>query len=223
MSIYVIGDTHACWTGLNNLIKDKKPEIVLQTGDFGFWPRHQHIYKIGKLRARDTKIYFADGNHEDFSELNKLKVKEGPIQIKKDSVYWMPRGTTLTLPDGRVVLFMGGADSIDKDNRILGESWFPEELISTSDVNSLDENMKIDIVISHTCPLEFKGFERFNSPMVDPSRHALSYVLNTFKPDLWFFSHFHFFAEGYNNHNNCQWMCLNMDGHAGFSINLDEV
>ena len=45
----------------------------------------------------------------------------------------------LGLPDGRIVLFMGGADSIDKKYRKIGFDWFPEELITQKDIYELPD------------------------------------------------------------------------------------
>jgi len=42
----------------------------------------------------------------------------------------MPRGSTFTLPDGSVVMFFGGANSIDQEYRTFGIDWFPEEAIT---------------------------------------------------------------------------------------------
>lgn len=118
------------------------------------------------------------------------------------NVFYMPKCSTLKLPDGRTILFMGGAHSIDKEYRQYRYDWFPEEIIKQKDIYNLPD-IDIDIVVSHTSPQEFKRdlfeasgdyrqrdpywLEKFN----DPSCHALSHVLRKYKPSLWFFGHYH--------------------------------
>jgi len=120
------------------------------------------------------------------------------------NVFYQRRGSTLKLPDNRIVLFMGGADSTDKNVRTPYLDWFPEELISEGDIRSLPD-CKVDIVISHTCPEEFK----INMQYVinDPSRKCLSYVLERYKPSLWYFGHFHKVQSGFDN--DCRWYAMN--------------
>ena len=70
-----------------------------------------------------TKVLFCDGNHDNHWELRALK-----NLAVSDNVFYQPRGSTITLPDGRNFLFMGGANSIDKYRRTVGVSWCPRKL-----------------------------------------------------------------------------------------------
>lgn len=160
MRIMVLGDIHAEWNSLNTLINSKKPDIILQCGDWGYWKNFHGLqvsngkggtykFDLYGVKNHKTKIYFADGNHEDHWSLMKLDNNE--IQ---PNIFYMKRGSTLTLPDERVVLFIGGANSIDKHSRTFGVDWFPEEVITNKDINNLPDT-KVDIVISHTCPENF--------------------------------------------------------------------
>jgi len=222
-SIIVTGDIHGDWSALNKLINHKKPKIVLQTGDFGYFPRlieirqHGIISLIERNKVNDplllkqrkypklpqgSKLYFCDGNHEDHESLGLATSNE-----VYPNVFHMKRGSTITLPDGRIVLFMGGAESLDKDSRIQGRDWFPEEEIKDSDIRNLDLNRKIDIVISHTCPMEFDVYD-FGGKERDSSRLALSYILEIFRPSLWYFGHWHIYKTGFVK--NCRWTVLDM-------------
>jgi len=201
----VCGDIHGRWSYLNDIINKKHPDIILQCGDFGFFPRlfpHKNKIKNGKC-----KIYWCDGNHEDHWAIKDLKDNE-----VASNVFYMKRGNTLILPDGKTVLFMGGADSIDKNTRIIGCDWFPDEVITQSDVNNL-LNIKIDIIISHTLPKEFDliiNNKWLMEKLRDPSRMALSYLLDKYRPSLWYFGHFHMHQTG--KYKNTEWTCLNMAG-----------
>jgi len=222
MKIYVIGDVHGEWNLLNQFLNKKKPDIVLQCGDFGYWPNFNDSYELGNhirdiygnikkkrkwyqcsIKNKDTKIYFCDGNHEDHWSLTKLENNE-----ICSNIFYMKRGSILELPNKRKVLFIGGADSIDKHYRTIGIDWFPEEVISQKDIYNLPDE-KIDIVISHTCPKEFLpelGFDFGKSK--DCSCDALSYVLEKYRPKLWYFGHWHINKTGFTK--EVRWFCLNM-------------
>jgi len=222
--IMVAGDLHGLWGPLNTLIDKKAPEIILQCGDFGWWPRFHKkrssssqeyglkdkLWDQYGLKPQKTKIYFCPGNHEDWDDL--LLKGETSCEIMPN-VFYMPRGTLFTLPDNRIVLFMGGGDSIDKNYRVMGRDWFPQELIPYSEFYKLQERKvnKIDIVISHTCPLEFVPTlyknNVFKTNFHDSSQEVLSAILQEYKPSLWYFGHFHANISG--RCNNTYWYCLN--------------
>lgn len=217
MKIIVLGDVHGNWDYINELIEYKKPNIILQTGDFGYFPNldGQYInikkWKLCGINNGKTKIYFCDGNHSDHGA---LKLLENNNEICPN-IFYMKRGSILTINNINI-LFMGGANSIDKNQRIYGIDWWPDEIIKEKDVYSVPENSKIDMVISHTCPNEFKIENHVKGHVIekDPSRDALSYILEKFKPKCWYFSHWHLFRKGY--YNNCKWTCLNREGFNGW-------
>ena len=199
--IMVIGDIHGRWDLLNHVIEHSEPDRIFQCGDFGFWPKSSSWFSTNKIKNNRTKIYFCDGNHDDHDSLNTLENNE----IAKN-IFYMKRGSTLCLPDGRNVLFIGGADSIDKHRRTIGIDWFPQEVLSESDFETLPDS-EINIIISHTCPREVLpnlhgvyGTSKYDlSSSVncsDPSCDILSKVLEKYKPELWFFAHWHEFTEG---------------------------
>ena len=74
MKEIVAGDLHRNWNILNNLIKQEKPDIILQCGDFGFFNNSKELKKC--IKNDSTKIYFADGNHDQFNKLLTLKNNE---------------------------------------------------------------------------------------------------------------------------------------------------
>lgn len=246
-SVIIAGDLHADWRAINMLIARRKPKIVLQCGDFGWWPRfhkttfvssgvwrmdpmhgikYQAPWNQFGLRVPDAKFYFCPGNHEDWEDLEIKATSDDPhpVEVHKNTFY-MPRCSTLTLPDGRVVLFMGGALSTDKAYLKVGFDWFREETITQKDVYNLPET-SIDIVVSHTCPVEFKTeiyqhlddwrnrdsywLEKFK----DPSCYALSHVLEKYEPALWFFGHYHISMSG--EFRSCKWTALNKVADAGW-------
>lgn len=226
MSILAVGDLHGDWGSFNNLINKKKPEIILQCGDFGYWPSLERlnsriyklpVWKLRGIKSRDTLVYWCDGNHEEFPRLYEDLKRE---QVNYDSVngigfvVYAPRGSILELPDKRKVLFIGGASSVDKNLRTPGIDWFPEENITNDDLDlALEHEDEIDIIISHTCPVEFdmRSSNRFDK-YLDSNREALSLILEKYKPDLWYFGHWHCYKIG--QYQNTKWTCLDYPKHG---------
>jgi len=191
MKTLIVGDVHGRFGDLNAFINKQKPELVIACGDFGYWPNFDKDgFGFDFIKPQGSEILWCDGNHEDHWSLRDRKTDE-----LVPNVHYMPRGSTFTLDDGRTILFMGGGDSIDKNARTIGIDWFPQEVIRQKDLDNLPD-IKIDIVISHTCPLELVDTMiqgRYKS--VEPSNHALSVVFEKYKPDLWYYGHWHFFKE----------------------------
>ena len=195
MRTLITGDVHNKFGDLNSLISKKRPDNVICCGDFGYWPKFnasggsQPLSKI-KLQGAEW-LRWCDGNHEDFWSL----AQRDQDEIEPGIIY-QPRGSTYKLPDGRTILFMGGADSIDKLYRKIGIDWFPEEVITQKDFMNLPD-VNVDIFITHTCPVELVNDLKVNYPEkgMEPSNHALSELWKIYKPDLWFFGHWHQYGE----------------------------
>lgn len=219
MKILIVGDIHGDWGKLNALITKKQPYIVLQCGDFGWWPKmevskpvlygRQKIWTLKGVKPNGSKVYWCDGNHEQHPEL----CQDALIHEVYENVYHASRGSVLTLPDGRVVLFVGGADSIDKGQRTIGHDWYSEENISWNQFDmAMALDCRVDIVISHTCPGSFDvvGSE---GKYHDSNRIALDMILEKYKPSLWYFGHWHKHQSG--KHGDTYWNCLDYPGHGG--------
>lgn len=215
MKTIVVGDVHNEFGMLNALINKHKNEIdlILACGDFGFWPNVSWAAPMASIRNGNVSICWCDGNHEDHW---RLAERESDEIVPK--VFYMPRGQILKLRDGRNVLFMGGAESIDRHIRVLGETWFPEEILKPKDVMRVPQDARIDIVISHTCPKELEEVMLpYNKTKYgDPSTEALSYILQKFKPKLWFFGHWHIFKRIYLHDTGTMFYALSMTGRSNW-------
>ena len=194
MKVLITGDVHNEFGHLNTLLNKKKADLVICCGDFGYWPRFNDkgTASLSSINLQGAKeLRWCDGNHEDHDSLDQRE----PDEIEPGIIY-MPRGSTYTLPDGRVIMFMGGAESIDKNWRTTGVDWFPQEIINQSNFKNLPD-IKVDIFITHTCPVELVHELKLNYPDKDyePSNKALSELWKIYKPDLWFFGHWHQYGE----------------------------
>lgn len=216
--IVIVGDVHAHFGLLNSFINKKKPAMIIACGDFGYWPGTNH-WSDGCIKTGNTKIHWCDGNHENFIHLKKRTSDE-----VQSNVFYQPRGSTITLPDGRIVLFMGGAYSIDYMWRTEGVSVFRnDECINMKDVDNALKNDHVDIVISHTAP-DVWDMGR-SDKNYDWSRKALTEVLNHFKPKLWYFGHWHHYTTGAHDFGDgtpyCHWKCLNKIPDNNWWCNID--
>lgn len=235
MKIFVCGDTHAKWGLLNTFINKKNPDIILQVGDWGWWPHfdntydtleHAKRYQQHGVKNPKTKIFTCMGNHENWDDLEKY---DDMTEISPN-IFYCPIGTILELPDGRNVLFVGKAESTDKAWRTEGVSWWRGEIFSNKDFDLLPDpkDVKVDIVISHTVPKLFMDefsyqfdswvrSERIN----DPACQALDRVLDMYKPDLWFSGHFHNWMVG--QYKNTKWYGLADIPYNKWYVELDNL
>lgn len=219
MKIMAVGDLHGDWGRLNSLVNKKQPEIILQCGDFGWWPKmevtrpvlygQQKEWILKGIKPDGAKIYWCDGNHEE----HPLLTQDGLIHEMYENVYHASRESILTLPDGRTVMFISGADSIDKGMRTPGHDWFHEENITWDQFElAMAYDDKVDIVISHTAPGSFDVHGTMGKHE-DSNRVALDGILKKFKPELWIFGHWHKYQQG--QFNETRWTCLDYPGHRG--------
>lgn len=231
--IIVAGDFHGVWSKVNQLIA-KKPniELIFQLGDFGWWPKFHNLPVVTSeslygtrvkswdqfgLKNNNVRIYWIKGNHEDQESIDEL-VKENKLEVMPN-VFHQPCGSTTVLLDGRRILFIGGADSVDKKLRTPGHDWFPQEAISYKTIDSLPDE-KIDIVMSHTAPKYFEIIHDNEEEGLLNSRAALDYVFDKYQPSRWYCGHFHTFKEG--RYKDCKWTALShVESYQRWWVELD--
>lgn len=252
--IFVIGDVHGEWGSFNSFITRKIKQnknilndiemghevevIILQCGDFGFWPHFDKTTEFSGGRKiwdqwgikhhfpgivnNTIKIIWCAGNHENHDVLDNLETstEENFIEIdpiRAPNIFYATFGSVYTLLDNSKVLFCGGASSIDKALRIPGISWWAGETISNLDMYKLPKNIEqIDIVISHTCPKCFDHTHNFLNMVKchDPSKLALDTIFDTYKPRKWFYGHYHRFSHAFIK--QCETFMLDrIDGSNG--------
>jgi hypothetical protein len=209
--IYLCGDTH-CDIDVSKLNTKNFPEqnglsknnFLIICGDFGaVWDgsRSDEWW----LKWHDQKKYttlFVDGNHENHKLLATFPIIEkfgGQVGKIRESVYHLKRGEVYKI-NGIKIFAFGGAVSADKEYRVEGETWWPEEVPTKEEMdyglrNLATHNYDIDIIVTHTCPTSI-----FNQ--IDTKDKKISVVeqyLETIKQEFdkrkvnyqWYFGHFH--------------------------------
>lgn len=221
--MFILGDIHG---NFNNLIKliDKigNTSPIIQVGDFGITNNHGNMKEIlnrlnNKLGEVGNKMYVIRGNHDN------------PIYWNGD---WLLDNIEL-LPDysvreieGKTVLFVGGALSIDRIPRLMDGGnyyWIDEEFVF--DKKKIDELIGIDVVITHTAP-KFappqtindlvRGFAQYDQPLlhelaIERGEMSEMYELLTKKNYIthWFYGHFH--TNSIYTYENTDFICVNID------------
>lgn len=157
--ILVVGDLHAN-TGAGFSVIDHAAalaaDLILQVGDFGFWFDPQgskYLRKMeGRLAARDLRLWWVDGNHEQFDRLNAIPVGDDGRRQISEHIWHLPRGFRWQW-DNTAWVAAGGAVSVDQNYRTEGKTWFPAEELTDQQVAQIIADGSADIVVAHDAPL----------------------------------------------------------------------
>jgi hypothetical protein len=160
--IGVAGDWHGntAWAvravrKIDALLPAAGPRVVLHLGDFGIWPgpggRSYLAELTSALEAADVSLWFVDGNHEDFTQLARLRPGPDGREQVTERIWHLPRGYRWRWA-GREWLALGGAVSLDRAGRAEGISWWPEEEITRAQAGAVIEAGPADVMVTHECP-----------------------------------------------------------------------
>ncbi|MBQ4225201.1 MAG: metallophosphoesterase [Oscillospiraceae bacterium] len=204
--IYLTGDTHIP-IDIEKLNEKLFPEQLSMTredhviicGDFGgIWDESERHKKwLEWLAERNFTVLFADGNHENFTMLEKYPVSEwhgGKIHVIADNIFHLMRGQVFDI-ENRLFFVMGGAYSKDRIFRTPGVSWWAREMPDEEEYKEALRNLKkvgfsVDHVITHTAPTNI--ISRFYTDEHEkPLNEFLQYLADTLSFDKWFFGHVH--------------------------------
>jgi len=131
------------------------PRIIVHLGDFGIWPGRSGSDYLAALDAAlaqaSAELWFVDGNHEDFSQLARLRPDSSGREPVSNRIWHLPRGYRWRWHD-RDWLALGGAVSLDKAVRTPGRDWWPEEEITVRQAGAVIAAGPADVMITHECP-----------------------------------------------------------------------
>jgi len=218
----ILGDTHGdfLWTlKVLDHAKALKIDTIFQVGDWGFiWPGCDQSEGLAlALRARKQRMYFIDGNH-DVHPVLRTKT-DWPAEL-----VYMRRGTRHAFinDDGRVVTVgaLGGAASIDKNSRIEGQSWWPEEEILDSEIVT----GQVDILLTHDAPERPRNLSDIQLPMniVYRCQGSISKVQECVRrsnPRILYHGHYHWPYK--SSFEGTEVIGLNCNGRLGGYIVVD--
>ena len=215
--VFVTGDTHgdfrriADFTGRYNTTTD---DIIIILGDaginyFGDW-QDTHLKRM--LATLPITLFCIHGNHE----MRPQKVMRNGVNSYKlierfSGFCWQePEFPNLLFANdaqayliaGKTCIVAGGAYSVDKHYRLSrGMRWFDDEQPNDVTKSAVQYALgilgnKVDIVLSHTCPLKYIPTEMF-LPMIDQSTvdHSTEEWLDLIEESIsykhWLCGHYH--------------------------------
>lgn len=128
---------------------------IVQLGDFGLWPGREDAWLDhvdGCARDAGLEVVWIDGNHENHDALDAWRSSsdERGLVRMRDRVTWATRGSRWEWAGVRFGA-LGGAVSLDRFLRREGRSWWPQESISSADVDRLGDS-RLDVLVTHTPP-----------------------------------------------------------------------
>lgn len=226
-----VGDLHGNFAHLSYLSRTiAKGENLIQVGDFGlgFRTRPNDEASMDRLNAtlaeNRTMLYAIRGNHDDPSYW------DGRYENVWSNIYLVADYQALII-DNKLVLFLGGAISIDRQIRREGVDYWKDEGFKYDEdkLNKvLRETGGVDVVIAHSSPsfcqpIGFGGlvmnYAENDKTLLDElsaEREELTRafgVIQSFgKPDKWINGHFHFAHTEYIE--DTKFILLDCGGHV---------
>lgn len=204
--IYITGDTHRDFTRLDKM-EFNKDDLLIILGDAGInYCLNEEDNKFKKyLKKYNVKMFCIRGNHEErpenISTYKEIDMFGGKVFIEEDYPYliFAKDGEEYNI-DGKRVLVIGGAYSVDKEYRLMyGYKWFKDEQLTKEEMDKIYNKVKgkhFDVVLTHTSPYKYEPVEVFlsgiNQPKVDKSmEHFLDKIEESIKYDKWYCGHYH--------------------------------
>ena len=208
--VFITGDIHGNPTRIidfyeSNALKDN--DIIIILGDVGanYYLNNRDNLMKSELNDIGIDILCIHGNHEirplNLPSYHLSKWHGGKVWIENDypHLLFAKDGEIYNIEDNRYIV-IGGAYSVDKYYRLaMHYGWWedeqPSDEIKKYVENQIDKD-KINIVLSHTCPLKYEPREVFisqvNQSKVDKSTEIwLDKIENSIEYDAWFCGHWH--------------------------------
>jgi len=227
--MHFLGDIHGDFYSVEKFCRKnegKKKINLIQIGDFGagfdFGIPGQFIQNMDYLNTilaeSNITLYVLRGNHDDPQYFT------GTYENYWSNIKLMPDYSVIEI-EGKRVLLVGGAVSIDRLHRPEGKSWWPDEIF-VLDEKKLMTMYGIDVVATHSSPIfcyptEFNklvySFAANDPTLLDELRHERESIARMYDILIkngnyiqnWFYGHFH--AEKHMVHDITQFNLLSIN------------
>ena len=166
--VYITGDTHRNFDRIFDMSwYFEENDVIVILGDAGInYSGNPDDYNLKRdLSELSVVLFCIHGNHEMRPE--SISTYE-QIEHFGGTVYWEPEFPNLLFAkcgeiywlDGKSCIAIGGANSVDKAQRIPGVNWWDDEQPSEEIKQLVEErlhieNWRVDAVFSHTCPYKY--------------------------------------------------------------------
>ncbi|NTW91314.1 MAG: hypothetical protein HGA35_05240, partial [Erysipelotrichaceae bacterium] len=150
----------------NHAIKsayERLPEYVIVAGDFGVpWSNNetnsQDIFMKKWYEEKPYDIIVIPGNHENYARIEAMprEMYHGAwVHRYGKNIIFVEKNQIIEV-EGKTFYCLGGADSTDKERRVLFQSWWPQEEATYADytamIEKIDNVKEVDYIIAHTAP-----------------------------------------------------------------------
>lgn len=211
--VYLTGDTHGEFKRIKSFCAGNQTtinDVLIILGDAG-------INYYGDWNDVATKKYVSElpitlfcihGNHErrpqTISTYTEQEFHGGTVFVEEayPNIVFAKDGEIYDF-EGKKCIVIGGAYSVDKYYRLAkGWHWFPDEQPSDEikayvEKQLLSVDYKVDVILSHTCPLKYEPVECFlpgvDQSKVDKSTEKWLDTIETMLGDYskWYCGHYH--------------------------------
>lgn len=199
----VFGDWHGDSGWALTAIRSAAREGVrtaVHVGDFGLdWPgakRGRYEAKLNKyLVDLGLTLVVSGGNHDNWDTLAKLDVEADGLATVRSNIRILPRGGRAVI-DGLTVGGLGGAFSVDYQDRVEGKDWWRNEEPTLEEAAALIAGGPLDILITHDAPagVPLKGDFHLTDELTrkaDKTRTLLREVVDSMTVPQVFCGHWH--------------------------------
>lgn len=199
VKILVLGDLHNNydWFVVRVLPYALKHKVdkIMQVGDCGLiWGSVGALDRVSKaLVAADLDMHFLPGNHEDHDYLEELCIDadlspEGHFRLAPRVLY---TGRVCAWEwAGRRCAAVGGATSIDREWRVPGESWWPQEALTAEEAEVAKTIGTVEILFTHDAPTQNPFSLRVDHDSL-AHRQLVTDVARVLRPRNWYHGHYH--------------------------------
>lgn len=210
--IYITGDTHGHFERIQIFCEQHhttKDDIIIILGDAGinFSGLFKDNIKKDFLSHLPITLFCIHGNHEQrpftIPTYKEKSWHEGIVYVEDEypNLVFAKDGEIYDF-DGKKTMVIGGAYSIDKMMRIVyGYGWWEDEQPSEEIKQYVEQQLnlnqwKMDVILSHTCPMKYEPVEVFllgiDQNRVDQSTEIwLDEIENKLNYQKWYCGHFH--------------------------------
>ena len=210
MTILLTGDIHGYPRRLGgrffNQSNLSREDYVVILGDFGLiWnepPSREEIWWLNWLEQKTWTTLVVLGNHENHALIRTMPTEPwqgGLVRRFREHVLQLVDNEVFEI-DGKTFFVRGGAHSADKQWRVEGKTWWPEETPDAAErqeaIDKLSSlNWRVDYVLTHEAPLgQFERlYPELDKRFIDRDEYAawLQEIADRLDFERWFFGHHH--------------------------------
>ncbi|MCC3299323.1 metallophosphoesterase family protein [Arthrobacter caoxuetaonis] len=216
-----VGDLRVLWPeSVDGPLSPAEAELIPGARDYDAFT----VTLCKLLEQYGMDMLFVDGNHDNHPALRALPRDEDGFGIISDRLKYIPRGHRFSIGGVRFA-GLGGAFSINKQYLTQGLNWWPEEVLTRDDIDTLGSG-PVDVLLTHDVPAGIDLRKMFRLPeALERESHAgrilLRDAVRSTDPSLVFSGHWHQRTTQVIPGSRTTVHVLDMDGRGGNFAVLD--